>query len=96
MPGMVFQLGLLGVPLSRASKWVCFISAAALSGLFGMRLEMAQFALPGRHPSVTDVFCFAVGGLAGGSPLRQWWRRDTLAVRRGQEEGCDESRPGVL
>ena len=76
MAGIVFGLGLLGMPFSRTSRWRCFVLAAGVAGLFGTSLEMVQFAIPGRHPSVTDIFCFAVGGIAGSALLRHWWRRE--------------------
>ncbi len=46
------------------SGWA--IRMAILGGLMGFVLEMAQFLLPGRTPSTTDVFIFALGGGIGG------------------------------
>lgn len=37
-----------------------------LGGLMGLAMEMAQFLLPTRTPSTTDVFVFALGGWIGG------------------------------
>lgn len=34
-------------------------------GLIGLALELGQFPLPGRQPSVTDTLMFAVGGAVG-------------------------------
>ena len=41
------------------------LRAALAAGLLGLILEGGQFLLPSRVPSVTDVFCFAVGGAMG-------------------------------
>lgn len=51
--------------LSRGTRWSRACKAALLAGVLGLILEMGQFLLPGRVPSVTDVFCFALGGLIG-------------------------------
>ena len=41
------------------------LRAAMAGGAIGLVLEACQFLLPGRYPSVTDVFCFALGAAAG-------------------------------
>jgi len=50
-------------------------TAAATMGMFmgllGLLLEAGQLLLPTRTPSVTDVFCFALGGALGGYLARR-------------------------
>lgn len=41
------------------------IYAALLSGLFAFFLESGQFFLPSRVPSMTDIYCFSLGGGLG-------------------------------
>ncbi len=42
-------------------------------------MELARFALPGRTPATTDVFCLAAGGALGAWLFR---RRDRRGHRR--------------
>lgn len=49
----------------RGDPWPRALRAAVFAGLLGVVLELGQFLLPDRIPSVTDVFCFAVGGAMG-------------------------------
>jgi VanZ family protein len=53
--------------LRRGGRTLCAAKAALLAGLFGLILEAGQLALAaaGRVPSVTDVCCFAAGGVVG-------------------------------
>ncbi len=47
-------------------KWRSALRGALLAGFLSLALETGQFFLPGRVPSLTDVFCFTVGGGIGG------------------------------
>lgn len=46
------------------------IFAAICAGALGLLLEGGQFFLPFRTPSMTDIYCFAIGGMLGA-----WIRR---------------------
>ncbi|HUT56375.1 MAG TPA: VanZ family protein, partial [Phycisphaerae bacterium] len=50
--------------LGRGTRSLSIMKAAVLAGCFGLILEFGQFFLE-RVPSITDVFCFAVGGALG-------------------------------
>ncbi len=62
--GLVCMVRLKWSWMDRGSGPRRIIKAAALSGAFGLVLELGQFCLP-RLPSTTDVFCFALGGALG-------------------------------
>ncbi len=60
------------------------IKAVVVTGFLGLILELGQFLLPTRVPSVTDVFCFALGGALGawaGVPPALRARRSSLGDR---------------
>lgn len=48
-----------------AGKWAGPVRAFFWAGVMGLVLEVGQFWVPGRLPTTTDVFCFAVGGAVG-------------------------------
>jgi VanZ family protein len=57
------------------------IALAAISaGALGLLLEGGQIFLPSRTPSVTDMYCFALGGVLGA-----WIRRPTHALPANRE-----------
>lgn len=61
------------------------IPATLLAGGFGLLLELGQFLIPGRVPSVTDVLCFATGGAIGALCANAWERRQRrLRPRTGE------------
>ena len=49
----------------RSGLWSTPISAAVTAGAIGLVLELGQFAVVTREPTITDVLCFAVGGAMG-------------------------------
>ncbi len=51
--------------LDAGGAWSRSLRAALLGAGAGLLLELGQFLLPGRVPSVTDVFCFALGAALG-------------------------------
>ncbi len=51
--------------LNRGSRWSRALKAAPLAAALGLILELGQFPIPRRVPSVTDVFCFALGAAIG-------------------------------
>jgi VanZ family protein len=55
------------------------IRSSFLAGGLGLFFELGQFPLPGRIPSMTDVFCFAAGGAIGALCAEVWRKRQ----RRG-------------
>jgi len=56
----------LAWPRLGAGRWWARATVAALLGAeLGLLLEFGQLALPARVPSVTDVFCFALGAAIG-------------------------------
>lgn len=48
-----------------APKYKVVITAVLFSCLLGLLFETGQFFLPSRTPSMTDVYCFAIGGGLG-------------------------------
>ncbi len=54
--------------------------AAIFAGALGLLLEGGQIFLPSRTPSVTDIYCFALGGVLGA-----WIRRPTHALSANSE-----------
>lgn len=62
----------------RSLRWKIIIGLTG-AGLLGLLLEMAQFLLPTRTPSVSDVFSFAVGGALGAY---------TSNLRPGRNDAC--------
>jgi len=63
-----FCWNLRGGRLARGPLQRRMITSAGAAGLLGLVLECGQFFLPGRVPSATDVFCFALGGAIGAWP----------------------------
>ena len=64
---MVCAIGLARGRPAEGSKLLSHVLAgAAIGGAMGLALECCQFFLPGRTPSTTDVFSFALGGAVGG------------------------------
>lgn len=59
--------------------WSTPARAAIWAGLFGLALELGQFLIPGRHPSPTDVLCFALGAGLGSALAGARNRRLRLA-----------------
>lgn len=60
------------------------LAAGLAAGLFGLTLESAQFLLARRTPSITDVSCFALGGVCGTLLLGAVSRRQAaMAVEKG-------------
>ncbi len=49
----------------RSGLWSTPVSAAVTAGAIGLVLELGQFAVVTREPTITDVLCFAVGGGMG-------------------------------
>ena len=64
--GLAYLLMLRRQPLVRTGRLWRAALAGGITGTLGLILELGQFLLPGRVPSVTDVFCFALGGAVGG------------------------------
>ena len=74
LSGAVAYVGCLGGWPARGSAGRRILSAAAAMGLLGLILETGQFLLPPRTPSVTDVFCYALGGAVGCWAYLRAWR----------------------
>lgn len=74
--GFCLQLSVRRLETLPPWRRACLV--AAFTGAIGLVLELGQFFVPGRIPSVTDVFCFAAGGLVGSIVA-------TLHLRRRQE-----------
>ncbi|MCD6365474.1 MAG: VanZ family protein [Planctomycetes bacterium] len=49
----------------RGSRLLRILGGAVFGGALGIFFELGQFLLPARIPSMTDVFCFAMGGVIG-------------------------------
>ena len=56
------------------------VLAAISAGALGLLLEGGQFFLPFRTPSMTDIYCFALGGVLGA-----WIRRPIHALSENSE-----------
>lgn len=67
LSALAYTVRLRGGWLGRGGHWSRAGKAALLAGAAGLMLELGQFLIPGRVPSVTDVFCFALGGVIGGT-----------------------------
>ena len=61
---LAYAATLLWRRLAEGGTVLRVLKAAALAGGLGLVLEFGQFFLE-RVPSVTDVFCFAIGGALG-------------------------------
>ena len=60
------------------------LAAGLAAGLFGLVLESAQFLLAERTPSITDISCFALGGVCGMLILQAIsQRQERAAVENG-------------
>jgi VanZ family protein len=64
--GAIAAAGRLWTGLGGLSRVRFAATGAAMAAALGLILELAQFTLPGRMPTVTDVFSFAFGGALGG------------------------------
>jgi len=64
--GLAYLVTLRFRPLPRLGRFGQAALAGCATGTLGLILELCQFLLPGRVPSATDVFCFALGGALGG------------------------------
>jgi len=51
--------------LDRGRRGRRILKAVTVAVAIGLILELAQFLLPPRVPSITDVACFALGGAIG-------------------------------
>ena len=65
LSGALAYVACLGGWFDRGGTGWRIAQAAATTGLLGLILEGGQFFLPARIPSVTDVFCYALGGALG-------------------------------
>jgi len=81
-----FCWNLRGGRLARGPLQRRMITSAGAAGLLGLVLECGQFFLPGRVPSATDVFCFALGG-AIGAWVSVRWEAAEAARKRAEAEG---------
>ena len=83
--GITFTLGLAGV-WARTSRRARMAYGALLTGLVGVGVEGLQFFIPGRVPSTTDVFCYALGGALGGWAYHRMHQRAYLGRPAAPDE----------
>jgi len=74
-----------------AGRGSLLVTALAM-GLVGLILEFGQFYLPGRIPSTTDVFCFALGGALGVWVIRRYPSEPAAYVNSQDAEADSTSR----
>lgn len=71
LAGLTYTLRLSDGWLDRGGRPARIVKAVAFAAVMGLILELGQFLLPTRTPSVTDIFCFALGGAIGGALARR-------------------------
>ena len=60
---LIYLLRIRFPSVDGSRRWV--IPAMLLTGMIGLLQEAGQLLLPGRTPSMTDVYCFMLGGALG-------------------------------
>ena len=91
--GLAYALQTLAAAPTPRGRYRRAVIAAFCAGLVGLALELGQFLLPDRTPSLTDVFCFAAGGASGSLLASALAARKTPTPRRASRPAARHAAP---